>query len=428
MLKHSVPLGRAKERLGVPAFLSVLAVAACTHQADDGPAAPQTPGSVAPPASVIVEPPPASAPAAATAAAPTAMAGSQAEPPILLKDVGLKAPESVLYDPEQDTYLVSNVNGKPLDADSNGFISKVSPEGKVLELAFIDGAKKGSTLNAPKGLAVAGGLLYVADITFVRLFDRKTGAPKGKIAIPGATFLNGVAAAPDGTVYVSDSGMKAGKEGFEPTGSDSIYKITKGTRADKVIADKELGRPNGLAAEETGVWAVTFGSGELYHVTRDGKKEAAQKLPAGMLDGLVKLSDGTVLASSWASSSIYRGAPGGTFETVIRDVKSPAGIGYDTKRNVVLIPMMLVDAVQLQKLPGPAPTPSGALATSTGQLPAAPGSATSSTSAGAAKAPPSKVPSGTPSALPPATPGSTRPAPGGGSPAAGQAPPSAAKK
>jgi hypothetical protein len=235
------------------------------------------------------------------------------------------------------------------------------------------------------------------------MFDRKTGAPKGKVAIPGATFLNDLATGPDGSVYVSDMGVKMGKEGFEPTGSDSVYKIGKGNKVEKVIADKEaLGRPNGLIVDDSGVWVVSFGSGELYRVA-GGKKEPGQKLPAGQLDGLVKLPDGTFLASSWQASAVLRGTPGGTFETIIHDVKSPADIGYDPKRNVVMIPLFQLDAVELQKLPGVAPVAAA---------PASAAPAPASAATPAAAAPPAKVapaPKSTPAAAAPASPSPVTP-------------------
>jgi sugar lactone lactonase YvrE len=348
----------AKARLGISALSAVVSLGACSHQEDAGPAAPQTPATPAAPAAVIVEPPPAPATAAAAPAAPSGPQAPQVDPPIVLKDAGFKTPESVLYDAEQDAYLVSNINGKPLDVDGNGFISKVSPEGKVIALTWIDGSKKATAMNAPKGMTISGNLLYVADINVVRTFDKKTGASKGSIAIPGATFLNDLATGPDGTVYGTDTGLKQGKDILEGTGTDSIFKIVKGTKVEKVIADKEFGKPNGLTVDDTGIWTVTFGSGELVHVDSTGKKAPGQKLPGGTLDGIVKLSDGTFLASSWQTSAIYRGTPGGTWETVLRDLKSPADIGYDTKRNVVLVPLFQADTVVLQKLPGATRPPS----------------------------------------------------------------------
>jgi hypothetical protein len=211
----------------------------------------------------------------APAATGAPAAEPKAEPPLMVKDVGLKTPESVFYDAESDVYLVSNINGAPLDADKNGFISKISPDGKVLELAWIDGTKlKGQGLNAPKGMVISDGKLFVADINFVKTFDAKTGKPGANYNVPGAKFLNDIAAAPDGTIFVSDSGLKAGKDGFEPTGTDGIFKITKKRgAAEKVIANKELGNPNGLLADaDGGVWSVTFGSNDLFYVGKDKKK------------------------------------------------------------------------------------------------------------------------------------------------------------
>ena len=44
---------------------------------------------------------------------------------------GISTPESVLYDAAADRYLVSNINGKPVDADNNGYITEISGDGKV---------------------------------------------------------------------------------------------------------------------------------------------------------------------------------------------------------------------------------------------------------------------------------------------------------
>jgi hypothetical protein len=94
-------------------------------------------------------------------------------------------PDAAIHDTTDDVYLVSNVNGDPAATDDNGFISKVSPKGEVLELKWIDGTSGKKALNAPKGMALNGDRLYVADIDRVRIFHRKTGAALGAIRIPG---------------------------------------------------------------------------------------------------------------------------------------------------------------------------------------------------------------------------------------------------
>src|SRR5215510_458933 len=62
---------------------------------------------------------------------------------------GLSAPASVLYDADADRYLVSNVNGKALDKDDNGFISVLSPDGRVISPKWIAGGVNGVRLDAP---------------------------------------------------------------------------------------------------------------------------------------------------------------------------------------------------------------------------------------------------------------------------------------
>ena len=291
--------------------------------------------------------------ASVTAAAATA---PPAGAPIVVKDAGFRTPESVLYDDESDVYLVSNINGSPVAADGNGFISRLDAEGKVLDLKWIDGSKAGASLDGPKGMAFVGPVLYVADITSVKKFDRKTGKALGKVTVPGATFLNDLSAAPDGSVYASDSGLSEGKAGLEGNGSDAIYRISAGGKAETVIKNKTLGFPNGLLADADGVWVVTFGSGELYRVTRRGTKQNAQKLPVGHLYGIVRTADGSLLVSSWEEgSSVLRGAPGATFTPVITGVASPADIAYDSKRARVWIPLFTGDAVEIHTLAPPQP-------------------------------------------------------------------------
>ena len=82
----------------------------------------------------------------------------------MVADVGLSTPESVLHDAGADVYLVSNINGSPLEKDGNGFISRLAPDGSVLALKWIDGEAQGITLNAPKGMAIQDGVLFVAAI------------------------------------------------------------------------------------------------------------------------------------------------------------------------------------------------------------------------------------------------------------------------
>jgi hypothetical protein len=280
--------------------------------------------------------------ATTTTQATTTQAAAAPEPASIMG--GLQTPESVLYDADQDVYFISNINGAPLAVDHNGYIARVNAETLKVEPKWIDGSKPDSTLNAPKGMAIVGDDLYVADITTVRKFDRKSGAPKGEIPLKGTTFLNDLVA--DGTtVYVSDSGLDAA---FKTTKTDAIWKIS-GNKGQKIASGPELKAPNGLEMMNGKLWVVTFAGKELYPL-ENGKKGTVTTLPSGSLDGLVAMSDGSFLVSSWDAKAVFRGKPGGLFTTVIQNVDSPADIGYDAKRHRLLVPHFMESRVTIHPI------------------------------------------------------------------------------
>jgi sugar lactone lactonase YvrE len=328
--------------------VAALIVTACGGS-EPPPVAPPAPSASAMPA----PPPPAASAAPADSSSAAPVAATPPPPPkpapvLSLHDAGLATPESVQYDAKNDVYLVSNINGGPSAADGNGFISRVSPDGSKVDLKWIEGGKNGAKLDAPKGLTIVGDVLYVADLTRVRMFDATSGKAKGEVPLVGATFANDLASAPDGRVFVSDSGIKIDEKGVTPTHSDAVYVIEKGKTKAKVLAKGEdLGHPNGLLYANDKLWVVTFGTGELYSLDKEGKKGDAMKMAQGQgqLDGIVPVGD-AVLVSSWEGQSVSRGKPGGTFDVVLSGLKAPADIGYDTKRSRVLVPLFQDSAVE----------------------------------------------------------------------------------
>lgn len=264
-----------------------------------------------------------------------------------LDNIGLSAPESVLYDADSDNYLISNIDGSPFARDNNGFISRFLPDGRIVELKWIAGGQNGVTLNAPKGLAVNAGVLYVADLDTVRAFDLKTGAPKFEISIEGSTFLNDLSVSPESKLYVSDSGVK---ENFQPSGSAAIYSIDSERKVEKLASGAELGLPNGLLADATGTWVSSFGTGQLYHLGKDGTVSQTQTLPKGQLDGIARWDDKRLLVASWECGCVYGGTPGGEFSEIVRDVSSPADISFDDKHARLLVPQLLKDTLQAHAL------------------------------------------------------------------------------
>jgi sugar lactone lactonase YvrE len=252
----------------------------------------------------------------------------------VIEGAGFDTPESVLYDPEGDVYLVSNINGGPGAKDGNGFISRISPDGEVLALKWIDGEAEGVTLNAPKGSALAGDELFVADINTVRIFDRSTGAPVGEVAVDGAAFLNDVAAAEDGTVYVSDSG------------AGTIHRLAP-DRSVELLA--QLGGVNGVFVHDGTLYAAAGAA--IYRVGDDGQPVSEHDVPNAGLDGLILLDDGAVIVSSWGASAVYLIDADGQVSVLFGDLPAPADIGYDAQRQYVLIPFFNGNKVEARPLP-----------------------------------------------------------------------------
>jgi len=273
------------------------------------------------------------------------VAATHKEGALYIRDVGFQTPESVLYDAAADVYLVSNVDGSPLDVDDLAFISRVRPDGSVEALRWIDATEPDIELNAPKGMAIANDVLYVADIKVLRKFDRNTGKPLGTIELPGATFANDVCADGQGNVYVSDSGIAAG---FMPSGSDAIYRVTPDDEVSLFAKSVALGRPNGIAMSGDGLLVATFGSGELYRLDTHGQRSDVHRPPKGSLDGVVQWK-GRVFVASWEASAVYE-LEGDSFVEHIGQLPTPSDIGLDEKRGRLLIPLFYDNTVVIYPL------------------------------------------------------------------------------
>ncbi|HEX6670288.1 MAG TPA: hypothetical protein VF061_12045, partial [Gemmatimonadales bacterium] len=58
----------------------------------------------------------------------------------------LEAPEAARFDPALGVYFLANINGSPLGKDGNGYISRLTRDGKVDSLKVIAGGRGGVTL------------------------------------------------------------------------------------------------------------------------------------------------------------------------------------------------------------------------------------------------------------------------------------------
>jgi sugar lactone lactonase YvrE len=242
---------------------------------------------------------------------------------------GLMNPESVVYDSGAGCLYVSNVNGDPSAKDGNGFISKVAMDGKLDTPQWVAG------LNAPKGLAIYKGHLYVADIDTVIEIDLHTGAISARYQDTSAKFMNDVTAAEDGTIYVSDSG------------TNRIYRLRNG-KLEVWLEDPQLDTPNGVHAEPGRVVVGTMGDyatrrpGQLLAVSLADKTISSLsggKL-VGVLDGVEADGDGGYFVTDWPAGKVLRVERSGAFQPVLDLSMGSADLTYLGSMHLMVVPLM----------------------------------------------------------------------------------------
>src|SRR5690606_3169747 len=109
---------------------------------------------------------------------------------------GFGRPESVIFDNARNVLYVSNVGEG--EEEGNGYISKVTHDGRVTQAQWVTG------LKGPKGMAVYDDRLYVSDVDRLVAIDIEAGEVAETWDAPESEFLNDVAADSEGRIFMSD--------------------------------------------------------------------------------------------------------------------------------------------------------------------------------------------------------------------------------
>lgn len=190
-------------------------------------------------------------------------------------------PESALYDPSKEIVYISNINGKYLAKDGNGFISRIKTNGKIESLKWVEG------LDNPQGMGLYKDKLYVADINRVVQINTLTSKIENVFVVENAKFFNDIASDSNGDIYISDC--------F----GNKIYKISDG-KIEVWLDSNFLSGPNGLLCTNNDVLLLNMNDKTAYAINKSTKKY--NKIFSGIdnLDGIVSDgSNGFFVSGAW---------------------------------------------------------------------------------------------------------------------------------
>ena len=265
---------------------------------------------------------------------------AQAEVKEMWSLTGFSHPESVDFDLAHGVFYVSNIGGAPLDKDGNGFIAKVSRDGKMLEQKWIVG------LNAPKGIVMQGFKMWVSDIDQLVEIDTRTGTVTQKYDAKGAVFLNDTAVDAEGNVYVSDiaksSIWKLSDGKLEPWYSTPDNLHINGLRV--IRGNKLLVAGWGRGMHDDG---STDSLGNLFTVDLNSKemKNLGDGRAVGNIDGLERDYHGGFLVTDFIKGGLMDVKKDGSFKVLMPFKPGSADLDVMNDGHEAIVPHMLEDTV-----------------------------------------------------------------------------------
>lgn len=241
-------------------------------------------------------------------------------------DTVFRVPESAYLDAKSNVLYVASIEGKSDEKDGKGFISRMTPDGKITTLQWVTG------LNAPKGMGVYKSNLYVADLSRIVTIDIASGTPTFT-EVDGARFLNDISIDDKGNVYVSDS--RSGK----------IYRFTNG-KVELYFENADIKSTNGVLAQKDALYFVDFQSGDFYKLDWNKQLTKVGTAAAGG-DGIVSVGKNEFIITSWYGEVYFMDANGKASKLL--DTKeqklSSADVGYDAKNKILYVPTFFGNSV-----------------------------------------------------------------------------------
>ncbi|MDD2829583.1 MAG: ATP-binding protein [Sulfuricurvum sp.] len=241
-------------------------------------------------------------------------------------------PESVLVNGK--IAYVSNVGNelKPTEKDGDGYISLINQKGEVVDKNFLTG------LNAPKGMALIGGTLYVADVDTVRGYNLKTKKEIFSLVFEGVNFLNDITVQNENTLLISS------------TDKGKIFEINVKNKSYKAF--RALPDANGLLYSN----GIIYGVGhKLVTINLKNHKTTELSKKEGIFDGIQKSGD-TLYFSDWVRMEkagvihTYNLKTKKEHDLPLETIAGPADFWIDSKTNTIWIPKMMEGKLLISSL------------------------------------------------------------------------------
>lgn len=243
---------------------------------------------------------------------------------------GFAMPESVIFDADNNRLIVGNMVTFGPDGGADGYLSIVSPEGEMVTERWATGLKD------PKGMAILGDKLFVADLDGLAEINLGDGTLITVHALEGAQFPNDVATDGD-SVFVSDFFGQA------------IYRVSNGS-VEQWLASEELQTPNGLFVDGDRLIVGAMGTGMkpdfsfetiggLLAVDLGSKAISALEgaTAMAMTDGVARMGDWLIFDDN-PSGTIYAYAEAEGTASAVATI-APGAADLSVEGDMIYVPM-----------------------------------------------------------------------------------------
>lgn len=244
---------------------------------------------------------------------------------------GLEQPESAHWDSKTNAWYVSSTAGP--------YVSKVGPDGAVIEQEWLGG------LHGPYGVTTYRGDLYVSDTDRVVIADLKTGKIEAEIPVE-ASLMNDIVVDKQGDIYFSD------------TCGGIVYRIRNGDSKAEPFVELPNEGPNGLALK--GNQMIVAGLGSLPGVCGDPTAVGGRVLSIdmktqeitpvseklGALDGVVVDGERFIVTDFATGRILAVDAATGASSLIAPEMPSAADLGFDSKARIIAVPVSFGNSVE----------------------------------------------------------------------------------